>query len=78
MEADKASGVKGLDGKGIKRSPTSSPHFSSKCIKRKREIGFLRVQVEEKLRCKDCKERGGKTWNQIHLYCLTGKKQRRQ
>jgi len=42
----KARGVKGLDGKRIKRSPTSSPHFSSKCIKKKREIGFLGVQVE--------------------------------
>jgi hypothetical protein len=46
MEADKARGVKGLDGKRIKRSLTSSPHFSSKCVKKTREIGFLRVQVE--------------------------------
>jgi hypothetical protein len=46
MEADKARGVKGLHGKRIKRSPTSSPHFSSKCIKKKREIGFLGIQVE--------------------------------
>jgi hypothetical protein len=46
MEADKARGVKGLDGKRIKRRPIASSRFSSKCIKRKRKIGFLRVPVE--------------------------------